>query len=75
MEIPELINVFDKNFVVAGAIIFIPPLIEGDIGHYICANKMNDQWVITDDNDSKTPRNVSSKSTYCIHTLMYVIAN
>lgn len=72
MEIPQVINIFGENFVIAGAIIFIPPLIEGDIGHYVCANKINNQWEIIDDNDSKTPRVTSSKSSYCIHALMYV---
>lgn len=45
-ETPEVINILDKSFVIAGVIAFIPSITDGDIGHYICISKINKQWEI-----------------------------
>lgn len=73
MNVPEAIKILDKDFIIAGAIVFIPPIMDGDIGHYVCAIKMNNQWVVYDDNDSKSPKNKSSAALILIHALMYVV--
>lgn len=74
MDIPETIKISDIDFVIAGAIVFIPPIVDGDIGHYVCADKINNQWEIYDDLESKSPQNKSSNASVIIHALMYVIS-
>lgn len=73
-DIPEIITISNKHFVIVGAIVFIPPIVDGDVGHYICADKVNNQWEIYDDLDSKSPKNKSSQANVIIHALMYVIS-
>lgn len=73
MDVPEVINIFNKDFVIAGLIAFKPPLVDGDIGHYVCMSKLNSNWEVFDDNNSKNSSvNKSAKSYVIIHTLMYV---
>lgn len=73
-DIPEFIEISDKSFVLAGAIVFVPPLMVNDIGHYLCASKINNTWEFYDDMDRSSPRKKSSNSHVAIHSLMYVIA-
>lgn len=73
VDIPETITIENQHFVIAGAIVFIPPL-SGDIGHYVCACKVNNQWEVYDDQDSKSPKRKSARSNVTIHALMYVIS-
>lgn len=48
-DLPEVIEIFDKSFVLAGALVFIHPIMANDIGHYICASKVNNSWEFYDD--------------------------
>lgn len=72
-DIPETINISNNSFVIVGAIVFIPPIMETDIGHYIAAVKFNNQWQIYDDYDPKSPKIKSAKSNVLIHALVYVV--
>lgn len=74
MHVPEVIKLLDKVFVIAGAILYCPPVVENDIGHNVCAIKINNQWETYDDKDSKSPKNISSKTNVVIQILMYVIS-
>lgn len=62
MHVPEVIKLLDTVFVVAGAIFYFPPVVDDDIGHNVCAIKINNQWEIYNDKDSKSPKNISSKA-------------
>lgn len=74
MDIPEAINILNKDFVIVGAIVFIPPIMDGDIGHYVCVSKIKNQWEIYDDNDTKSPKNKSPRSNVLIDALMFVVS-
>lgn len=72
-DVPEVIQIFDKEFAIAGIIAFKPPVINGDIGHYVCMSKLNNFWEVFDDNNDSSV-NKAGKSDVLVHTLMYVTA-
>lgn len=74
MDVPDIINILDQKFAIAGAILHIPPIIDDDIGHHVCAVKINSSWETYDDKEKKNPKNKSNKALVAIDALMYVIA-
>lgn len=71
-DIPEVITILEKKYVIVGIIAFVPPIIDDDISHYVSMIKINNQWERYDDNDRKSPKIVSTKTNVIIHTLMYI---
>lgn len=73
-SIPEVLEMFNKTFVLAGVTVIIHPVIQDDVPHYICATKVNNSWEFYDDKDKGSPYTKSSREKVSIHTLMYAIA-
>lgn len=69
-DIPDLIELSNVFFVLVGAIVFLDPLTEDDIGHYVCASKVHSTWEFFDDMNESSYKK-SSKQNVSIHTLMY----
>lgn len=73
-DVPEVTSFLNKVFVINGAILYYPPVVDSDIGHNVCAIKVNNEWEVYDDNDSKSPNRISSKADVIAQILMYVIS-
>ncbi|KAJ6639209.1 hypothetical protein Bhyg_11951 [Pseudolycoriella hygida] len=70
-DVPLVLNVQNKNYVLFGIVIFNPPLLEEDIGHYIAAIRLNNRWECYDDLRTK-PYPISGYTRAVIHCIFYV---
>lgn len=66
-----IIELNGDNFMLQGVIIFKPPIIDDDLGHYMCAVRINNNWELYDDMDSQ-PRLKKKRDKVCIHAVFYI---
>ena len=64
-------NIAGKKFVLFGAILFTPPLIPEDLGHYTAAIKLNQRWEVYDDIRNGTYE-ISNEETVYFSVLFYL---
>lgn len=70
-ELPLSIDIANKKFILLGAILFSPPVIPSELGHYVTAIKLNDIWEVYDDLRKKTYE-LNKESHVCFNILLYI---
>lgn len=70
-DVPLVLNIFNQKYVLFGLAVFKPPLLQGDVGHYTSAIRINNKWEMYDDLRSR-PFTVSSKEKVVIHVMFYI---
>lgn len=70
-DVPLVINISSRKYVLFGLIVFHSPLSENDIGHYSAAIRLNNRWEMYDGLRSK-PFSVSAGQEAVIHCIFYV---
>lgn len=62
----------EKKFALFGVVLYQPPIISGDSGHYMGAVKLNNTWQVFDDHKTK-PYNIKKTENVVIHNLFYIL--
>lgn len=70
-DVPLVLNLFTLKYVLFGLVIFKPPLLECDTGHYTSAIRINNKWEMYDDLRSK-PFTVPANENAVIHCIFYI---
>lgn len=70
-DVPLVINVSKNKYVLFGLIMFKPPFLECDIGHYTAAIRINNKWEVFDDMRSQSYC-ISSNTSAVIHCILYI---
>lgn len=73
-NIPITVSIDKQKYVAFGAIVFIPPFMENDIGHYVAVVKINNTWEVFDDTKEKS-RTISSTKKIVVTNLFYIKKN
>lgn len=73
-EIPAVLKLDERHYILQGAIVFVPPITIDDIGHYKCIIKINQSWESYDDKETK-PDMLKKNTSVVLHSIFYVIAN
>lgn len=71
-DLPIKLEFGIKVYALFGVILFHPPLIQDDSGHYVAAVKLNNTWQIFDDLKSKT-YNIKKTEKVVVHFLFYIL--
>lgn len=69
-QIPTSIQL-GGNYALAASILFTPPVIPNDIGHYTAAIRFNSNWEVFDDLRNST-YTISDSTDICVHCLVYI---
>lgn len=70
-EVPLVINIMKRKYVLFGLILFRPPFMETDIGHYTSAIRLNNKWEMFDDSRPKS-YTVPNNAKAVIHAIFYI---
>ena len=61
-----------KTYALFGVVLYQPPLISEDSGHYMGAVKLNNTWQVFDDYKSK-PYNIKKTESVVVHYIFYIL--
>lgn len=73
-DIPLIITLDGRSYLLAAAILFAPPSNATGLGHYTTAVRINDKFEVYDDLRPNT-FTVDNDLPVCIHCLLYVSPN
>lgn len=73
-DIPVIITLDGRSYLLAAAILFAPPSNATGLGHYIAAVRINDKFEVYDDLRPNT-FTIGNDLPVCIHCLLYVSPN
>lgn len=59
----------NRTYVVSSAVLFSPPVVENEIGHYVCAVRFNKSWEVYDDlrNGTYSLRTIDKVHIHALH--------